>query len=170
MKDDEVNDIMRECGPKWFRFVRYVLGSGADAEDAIQDAFTRVLKTRPDVTGEPLRLYLQRAVKHSAFTYYKRNRRSQGRWAPVWVLDTKPQNTAPAPDLDESLLESLPAMMAQLPPKQYEALLFITQGSSLRECCAELKVPYSTLRARKNAAIENLRRLYNRESFLMEVK
>lgn len=166
-------DILESEQPKWRSCVGYILGSRQDADDCINDAAAKVMSRRPDLTGEPLRLYLQRAVRNRALDFAKRNSRALRRWAPLWILDGR-QGPDPAPDLDPELFNTLNVKLSQLPADQFEALqaLYLArpEGVSIREVAEEYGIPFSTLLHRSKVAIKTLRRMYRREALLTEAK
>lgn len=72
---------LRRCRDKWFRFVLQIVQNHADAEDALQEGYCRVLASRRVFqTEEQARMYLARTISNTAIEIYHtrvRDRRSR---------------------------------------------------------------------------------------------
>ena len=63
-------------GGRWFRFVMGILKNEADAEEALQEAFRRVLaRNRSFPSEEQARMYLARAIGNTAYEMYNSRKR-----------------------------------------------------------------------------------------------
>jgi RNA polymerase sigma factor (sigma-70 family) len=144
--------------------------SGTD--DVLQEAYTKVLRSKKHFsTQEEAYNYIRKTVVHTCIDSY----RSFKRRTALFVNSRDPDNLPHAYSLadpltqlmekeqseaQETILEEVREMMAELPPVQREALAFAFNGNhqKLREVCREKGIPYSTVRSRVTAGIDRIRR------------
>jgi RNA polymerase sigma factor (sigma-70 family) len=166
---------LRRCRDKWFRFVLQIVQNHADAEDALQEGFCRVLASRRVFqTEDQARMYLARTISNTAIEIYHtrvRDRRNRipayenqlpDRWRadPQVFLETR-----------ESILRRFRVMgllkqaLRRLPVRQYEALkmtIMDPDGSSIRDAGEAHGIAYSTLRHRRIQGLRRLRKYITR--------
>jgi RNA polymerase sigma factor (sigma-70 family) len=160
---------LRRCRDKWFRFVLQIVQNHADAEDALQEGFCRVLASRRVFqTEEQARMYLARTISNTAIEIYHhrvRDRRSRTpdyenqlpdkRYANPLVFLEKRESVA----VRLRVMELLRQALGRLPVRQYEALkmtIMDPAGTSIRDAGEVQGIAYSTLRHRR---VQGLRRL-----------
>ncbi len=153
---------------KWFRFVLRIVQNHADAEDALQEGFCRVLAAGKSFPSEEqARMYLARTISNAAIEIYHARRRERQSHFPVHdhqlVVRATPQILLERREDGQrkgKVIALLKRALHKLPLKQYEALritVMDTKGYSIRDV-GELKgIAYSTLRHRRN---QGLRRLH----------
>lgn len=164
-------------GSRWFRFVLGILKNEADAEEALQEAFRRVLsRNRSFPSEEQARMYLARAVGNTAYEMYNSRKRERGRT--LGILESAiPCDVACSPDnrLEQkeeerkrrALLDLLHDGLKQLPLKYEEALkmtILESGGASLRQVGLENNIPYSTLRHRHRQGLIQMRKFLEKAS------
>ncbi len=151
--------------------VRNILPDGADPDDVLQDAFTRILECKLAFTSETEAFnYLRRVVVNHAIDSYRKIRRWQaaqvdecvdycgsGSSTPLTALIREEQE-----ELQVLLLREVEEALDSLPAKQRRAVeIFFNRkpdNKSLKEVCREKGVPYSTLRCRVVTAIDKIRK------------
>ena len=165
-----LEEVLRRCRRKWFRFVLRIVQNYADAEDVLQEGFCRVLAAKKDFFNEDqARMYLARTISNTAIEIYHARRREKASCLPAHEYPLVDHCRATPQGLLEKREETLKrarvmALMKKglhgLPVKQYEALrmtVMDASGSSIRDVGEIHGIAYSTLRHRRNKA---LRRLY----------
>ncbi len=135
-------------------------GVAADADDLVQETFTRALTARPDRSGEPLRPWLARVAVRLAIDHLRRRRVRgyTGQWLPAPVPTDTP-DLEPTPDARYDAAESasyafLVALERLTPLQRAVLLLRDVLGHSVREAAAVLSttegaVKVAHLRARR---------------------
>lgn len=146
MRDDEGDDALAELYvgvyPRLLAQAYAISGSRAEAEDAVQEAFTRAL-LRP---GTMRRLDSPEAWLRTVMLNVLRSRwRRARRWAglaPRLVQETSGEGLSPD-------RVALVTALAQLPQSQREAVVLHHIGDlSVRDIAAALNVPEGTVKAR----------------------
>lgn len=162
---------------RWFRFVLGILKNEADAEEALQEAFRRVLaRNRSFPSADQARKYLARAVGNTAYEMYNSRKRERART--LGILESIiPCDDKANPDLrlvqkEEDrrrgvMLGLLRDGLKQLPMKYEEALkmtVLESGGASLRQVGLENNIPYSTLRHRHRQGLIQMRKFLEKAS------
>lgn len=170
-----LESAMTRNGGRWFRFVLGILKNEADAEEALQEAFRRVLtRNRSFPSEDQARMYLARAVGNTAYEMY--NSRKRERMRTLSILDSAvPCDDAGSPEISLEqkeedrrrlrLLDLLRDGLKQLPLKYEEALkmtILESGGASLRQVGLENNIPYSTLRHRHRQGLIQMRKFLDR--------
>lgn len=129
-----------------------MLGSTADAEDAVQDTFIRVWKALPRFRpGAPFDPWFFKILGNRCRTALERRRRD-----PSDPLE--PELVAIAPAVDPHQLDEVHRVLATLPAEQREAfLLYHVEGLSYEEIAQVTGAGLSALRMRVKRAMDTLR-------------
>jgi RNA polymerase sigma-70 factor (ECF subfamily) len=139
------------------RFALHMLGSRADAEDAVQDTFVRVHRALPSyVERETFEPWLFRILANRCRTAGRRERRR----AAVLEFGEVPER-ASDPRLDESLAwrEEIARALATLPAEQREAFLMRhVEDLSYEDMATATGAGISALKMRVKRACHALRR------------
>jgi RNA polymerase sigma factor (sigma-70 family) len=137
-----------------FRVAYVITGSGADAEDAAQDAFVKAWRALGRFrAGEPFRPWLLRIVANEA----RNRRRSAGRRLRL-TLRAAAEHREPEPSDVGALLDAL----HELPPDaQAVVVCRYLLGLSEQETAAVLDVAPGTVKSRTARALDRLRELYD---------
>jgi RNA polymerase sigma-70 factor (ECF subfamily) len=142
-------------GPPLFRFAWAMLRSRADAEDAVQEVFLGLARSRHTLRRiENLPAYLFGAVRHA-----------------VGRVAARRTDALPLPDrhateeaLDPALSDWLERALGRLPPEQREVLSLKIDGDlTFAEVAAVLGVSLNTAASRYRYALEKLRNHYTEE-------
>ena len=148
-------DIWRELlarhGAALVLFARQWLGAHADAEDAVQDAFLRLLKTpkRPDDELAYLYSCVRTAAIDAARTRARRKRVDEKRSTPEPVFE-------PGPEQSE-LSASVESALSHLPQDQREVVVMkIWGGLTFAQVATALGISPNTAASRYRYAIERL--------------
>lgn len=152
------------------------------ADDALQEAFARVLRARKSFESEVQAFrFVRRAVYNASVDQLRRltrrNRRFPSYDDPLVHEDSQPVDSEnPLSRLvrkeknqrHTALLHELKTGLGYLTRDQQEAirLMFRRNGRPIKQTCARLGVPYSTVRSRMLAGIDVLRRHLRERGFL----
>jgi RNA polymerase sigma factor (sigma-70 family) len=166
---------LRRCRDKWFRFVLQIVQNHADAEDALQEGFCRVLASRRVFhTEDQARMYLARTISNTAIEIYHtrvRDRRSRIPAHENQLPDRWRANPQVFLEKRETIIRRIRVMgllkqaLSRLPVKQYEALrmtIMDPDGSSIRDAGEAHGIAYSTLRHRRVQGLRRLRKYISR--------
>ncbi len=150
MTQTELTELVETYSPMLLRAALTRLSTPADAEDAVQEVFLKVLDRQPHFRdGEHAKAWLIRATLNQASDLRRRRRDD----AP---LD---ETLTTAPDAMEERLDLLSAVRS-LPPA-YSAVihLYYYEGYSIKEIARLLALPSPTVGTRLARGRERLRRL-----------
>jgi RNA polymerase sigma-70 factor (ECF subfamily) len=147
-----------------YRAARALTGSREDAEDLVQETYTRILEKPRWLRSEDDLGYLLRVLRN---THYSRLRAAGRRVRPEPLpdeLDRIQDRSVPAPQ-DALDVEAVYALIAQLPDVFREALVAIDLvGLSYREAAQALKVREATITTRVYRARQRLARALEAEA------
>ncbi|MFB3881138.1 MAG: RNA polymerase sigma factor [Armatimonadota bacterium] len=137
-----------------YRYLLALLGSEADAEDALHDVFAKL--ARHDLGRiRDTQAYLFAAARRQGIQVLRDRGRRRDHEPEVSWLDlpaADPEDLALALDLDRAL--------RRLPPEQREVIcLHVAEGLSFREISAACRIPLNTAASRYRLAIARLRAL-----------
>ena len=144
-------ELLARHGPALVLFARQWLPTHADAEDAVQDAFVRLLKVRnrPDDPLAYLYACVRTAAIDAARTRARRKRVDEKRS----VLESVFEPTPDSLDLSTSVESAL----AQLPYEQREVVVMkIWGGLTFAQIAGAIDIRPSTVASRYRYAIERL--------------
>lgn len=146
--DEEIKHLIQKYSNTLYKAAFVTIGSDADAQDAVQDAFLKYLERLPDCRNEEhLKAWLIRVTINNAKDKLRFHRR----------LEQIPDNTAENKQADSSLIEVLDAVM-RLPAKQKIVLyLSVSEGYSNEEISKILKLSPATVRKRMQYARDKLK-------------
>lgn len=142
-----------------FGFLLSQLRNRADAEDVLNDAFFRALKSgEVDLAREgAFRTWLYRIARNAALNHQRSSRRGARALAVVAV----DEGERPASADDElgrrELLVALDVAVERLPESLSEVFHLRTSGLSYEEIAAVLEIPLGTLKSRMNQMVVQLR-------------
>jgi RNA polymerase sigma factor (sigma-70 family) len=147
--DDDPEDVVREAYRAYYRRLVTqlfgLIGDLAEAEDAVQDAFARVL-TRPRsfLGAEDPERWLRVVALNVARTRYRR------RWVFDRLVRAGRVDVAPAavPGLSTDRVELLAALRRLAPPTREAVVLHHLADLPVAEVAATLGVPVGTVKAR----------------------
>ena len=152
--DETISRIVRQYSPMLLRLAAARLPSEADAEDAVQEAFLKLLNRRgvfQDAEHEKawlIRVTLQRAADL---------RRRKAREIP---LDAESESAGPDPSPETELLSAVRAL-----PERYGAVIHLHyyEGYSVKEIAKLLGLPAPTVGTRLARGRERLRKMLKEE-------
>ena len=146
--DEYITHTVEAYSPAMLRAAYSVLGNKDDAEDAVQDAFIKLMQTRPVFNnGQHEKAWLIRVTVNISKNMLRRIRRE----------NAEPDINAAAEQTEENTV--LGAVLS-LPPK-YRAVihLYYYEGYSIKEIAAILNIPAAsvgTLLSRGRKKLEKL--------------
>ena len=154
VNDDEIHRLVEQYSPSLLRLACTRL-SPADAEDAVQEVFLKLVTARPVFQGpEHEKAWLIRTTLHRASDIRRRADRQA-----VSLEETGSQ--VPAREDDATTLLSA----VQALPEAYSAVihLYYYEGYSIKEIAKLLRLPTSTVGTRLARGRERLRRMLKEE-------
>lgn len=129
------------------RLLVAILGSTADAEDALQEVFVKLASRRMSRVRD-LRAYLFTAARHEAYNMLRRRRRERPLESDD--LETEGKTTTPGSDIQ--------VLLQQLPAEQREVIaLKVYEGMTFSEIASIVKASPNTVASRYRYGIEKLR-------------
>ena len=154
-------DTMKSQKGSLLSFVRKRVTSPEDAEDIVQDIFSRLLEGNLADTIEDLSSWLFRAARNKIIDLYRKNRKNLESISDMDV-------TTAAPELEWNLRfwEEFEQALLELPQEQRRVFeLNELQGKTFREISEKTGENINTLLSRKRYAVlylrERLQSLYN---------
>ena len=147
--EEQISRLVAEYSPMLLRLACTRLRDAADAEDAVQEVFLRLLTTRPvfrDAGHE--KAWLIRATLHRAADLQKAAAKRN--------LPLEEAAQAAVPEPESALLDAVRAL-----PEKYSAVIHLHyyEGYSIREIAKLLGVPAPTVGTRLARGRERLRLL-----------
>jgi RNA polymerase sigma-70 factor, ECF subfamily len=131
-------------------------GSREDAEDLVQETYTRVLARPRFLRGDDELAYLLRALRHTFVSSLRTRERRPRSYALLDEADITDLSSARRPDELAETREVYTAISA-LPPDFRDALVAVdVVGLSYREAAAQLGVKEATLTTRLHRARERV--------------
>ncbi len=153
--DESIRRVVEQYSPTLLRLAMTRLPSPADAEDAVQEVFLRLLTARPRFRdGEHEKAWLIRATLQRAGDI---RRAAARRDLP---LEEAEQAAAPADEGPSPLLSAVQAL-----PEKYSAVihLYYYEGYSIKEIAKLLSLPAPTVGTRLSRGRERLRQMLKEE-------
>jgi RNA polymerase sigma-70 factor, ECF subfamily len=147
-----VQKLYEELGGALLAYARSIVRDPAEAEDAVQQVFLKLMSAQAAMPREP-RPYLFRAVRNTCLN----RRRGQGR--EVGAQEAHPRFVAP--DGLDGLAWDLETALQQLPQDQCEVVVLRVWGEmTLEETAQVLGVPANTVASRYRYALAKLRQRF----------
>jgi RNA polymerase sigma-70 factor (ECF subfamily) len=149
-------ELYRTQGRRMKSLAFNMLGSVADAEDAVQEAFLRAYRSWPEFRGQAaLSTWTYRILFNACYDIGRlRGKRREEAW------EDHPAADPPAPSHDHPLRATLERAIGRLKPRQREVfLLFEVEGFKHGEIAEILQIPEGTSKAALFDARRELREL-----------
>ena len=149
--DETIRRVVETYSPMLLRLACTRLGSAADAEDAVQETFLRLLSCRPSFRdAEHEKAWLIRTTLHRASDI-----RRQASRAALPIEEAALENEA-APQAESDLLSAVRAL-----PEKYSAVihLYYYEGYSIQEIAKLLRLPAATVGTRLSRGRDRLRQM-----------
>lgn len=150
---EQVERLYEEFGPALLAYARSIVHDAAEAEDALQQVFLKLIAGRGLVVPREPRPYLFRAVRNTCLNQRRSTRRAGAR-APDTEMFVAPAGLdGLAAQLDEALNE--------LPEEQRETVMLRVWGElTLDEAAQVLGIPLNTVASRYRYALRKLRQRF----------
>jgi RNA polymerase sigma factor (sigma-70 family) len=157
-QDDRLTEVVRREQSRLLRFIRRRVVNPRDAEDILQDVFSRLVEAnRRLMPIDDVTAWLFRVARNRIVDLF-RSRAAHDE--PLAFEDLLPSSDA-GPEADYArrlLLDELEAAIAELPDEQREVFVrHEIEGRSFKEMAAETGVSINTLLSRKRYAVLRLR-------------
>jgi RNA polymerase sigma factor (sigma-70 family) len=159
-----IEDVYRENGTRFLARAKKSARNPADAEDALQDVFLRLLE-HADVIDTVLNLpaWIFRGVTNRVIDLW-RHRRAQKRSGEREVAEETIETVMAAAGFDPAdlyarreLSDALSAAIDALPPEQRDVIeAQVLDGATFQELAERWQVPINTLMTRKRLAVKKL--------------
>jgi RNA polymerase sigma-70 factor, ECF subfamily len=141
-----------------YRAARSLTGSREEAEDLVQETFTRVLQKPRLLRSEDDLGYLLRVLRNTFISMRRAAARRPQVAAPPEVLDFVEDRAAVRPELHAEVSE-LYSVIAELPPDFRDAVMAIdVVGMSYREAAKALRVREATITSRLHRGRQRIAR------------
>jgi len=140
-----------------YNLARWLLRSGADAEDIAQEAMLRSYRFFPGFHGGDVRAWLLQIVRNTCYTWMEKNRRENDMTEFDEELhappSTSPESLAIAGDDRQRLTHALES----LPPRYREVIVLRElEGCSYKEIAAITSIPIGTVMSTLSRARRHL--------------
>jgi RNA polymerase sigma-70 factor (ECF subfamily) len=140
-----------------YNLARWLLRSGADAEDIAQEAMLRSYRFFPGFHGGDVRAWLLQIVRNTCYTWMEKNRRENDMTEFDEELhappSASPESLAIAGDDRQRLTQALES----LPPRYREVIVLRElEGCSYKEIAAITSIPIGTVMSTLSRARRNL--------------
>lgn len=159
--DSALNAIFARYELPLFQFLYGILRNHHDAQDSLQETFSRALEHLDGVDENHLRGWLFTVAYRQAMLVKRRGKRQP---TPVEEQDQAVSDTAPGPLLSVEQADDarrLRELLEQLPPGQREVIRQrVYEGKRFREIAQELGCPLNTALARMHEGLKRLRLLW----------
>ncbi len=139
-----------------YRYALMILADHSDAEDAVQQTFTKIMKTGKQHQIESYNGYLRTAVRNECYEIIRKRERLDGlaNVLPSQPLLEKIDNGPP----DEEQHVSIEKAIRLLPPEQREVLhMKIYEDRTFQEIAGLLGISQNTAASRYRYAMDKLR-------------
>ena len=149
--DEDISRVVRQYSPMLLRLAATRLPSAADAEDAVQETFVKLLDRRPVFRdAEHEKAWLIRVTLQRAADLRRRKAREE------IPLDDGIEACAPEREMETELLSAVRAL-----PEKYGAVihLYYYEGYSIKEIAKLLGLPAPTVGTRLARGRERLRKM-----------
>lgn len=150
------------CDPL-LRFIYRYVRSWEEAEDVVQELFTRIWERRSELTSlGDIRAYLYTAARNRAMMHLK-HRAVEARWRiQQAAVVGAAEPVAPVPDPAEQMaarefVARVQEAVDRLPPRQRDVILRRCRGESYKEIAAGLRISINTVSIHLSRAFEHLR-------------
>lgn len=151
---DDWTTWLAEHGPALVLLARQYVGSRADAEDVVQEAFIRFWRAR--TTVEEPAAYVFACVKHAAFDWQRGERRRSERELAGARPEAAPLFVGPLQDAERR--QAVELALRTLPEQQAEVLVMkIWGGLTFPQIGAALEISANTAASRYRYALDKLR-------------
>ena len=155
---DDVGRLYDRFGAALYRYALMILGRHDAAEDAVQQVFLALVRTRDARIREPEH-YLRRAVRNACYSRLRSPALLTADRHPDSsrpLLETVPDQPAGQASPEDRL--ALESAIARLPPEQREVLhLHAFEGMTFKEVAEATGDPPNTVASRYRYAIEKLK-------------
>jgi RNA polymerase sigma-70 factor (ECF subfamily) len=141
-----------------FNLARWLLRSGADAEDAAQEAMLRSYRFFHGFRGGDVRAWLLHIVRNTCYTWMEKNRRVNDMSEFDEELHGPPSPTPEALAIAGDNHEQLTHALESLPPRYREVIVLRElEGCSYKEIAAITSIPLGTVMSTLSRARRQLR-------------
>jgi RNA polymerase sigma-70 factor, ECF subfamily len=143
-----------------YNLARWLTKNDHDAEDVVQEAFTRAFERLDTFRGGDARVWLMAIVRNTSMSHLRRRRSSAEE---LWSTDvTDPVDASPSVEqslIDKSREDQLRMAISALPDDYRETLVLCElEGLAYKEIAAVLNIPIGTVMSRLSRARELLLR------------
>jgi RNA polymerase sigma-70 factor (ECF subfamily) len=129
-----------------FNLARWLLRSGADAEDVAQDAMLRSYRFFPAFHGGDARAWLLQIVRNTCYTWLDKNRRVKEMTEFNEEVHGTPGATPEALAIEGDNRERLTHALESLPPRYREVIVLRElEGCSYKEIASIAEIPIGTV-------------------------
>ena len=151
-----LDGLYDEFGPALYRYALGMLGRTEAAEDALQELFLTLARSRGKLGHvQSARAYLFAMLRHGIWRRLQRDAARERALDPATIFE-HPQ----PPGLPDGAAADIAAALAQLPPDQREVIVLkIYQNMTFAEIAEVTEVSLNTAASRYRYALERLRSL-----------
>ncbi len=158
---ERIEEVYRLYEQKMYRIAFSILGDVNDAEDAVQDAFlklVRLARKLEDPASDRTKRYVIRAIQSTSIDIYRKNNKDRehrsGHEAESAVGDI------PSPETLYSDREEIRERLGELPEDQSEAVtLHLIRGMSIEKIAKEKNISPAAVRKRYERGLRKLKEL-----------
>ena len=158
---ERIEEVYRLYEQKMYRIAFSILGDVTDAEDAVQDAFlklVRLVRKLEDPASDRTKRYVLRAIQSTSIDIYRKNNKEREH-----CLDHEVESVVgdmPSTETLYSHREEIRERLAELSEDQREAVtLHLIGGMSFEEIAKEKNISLAAVRRRYERGLRKLKML-----------
>jgi RNA polymerase sigma-70 factor, ECF subfamily len=142
-----------------YNLARWLVGSDADAQDVVQEAYVRALKGFKGFRGNNARAWILAIVRNTAYSWLKKRAKRSYLVSFDAAIHTRRKLEPLSESSHEERVQQLDEALSKLPVEMREILILREiEGWSYEQLASTLNVPSDTVMFRLSQARQRLRR------------
>lgn len=168
--DDALQMLYRGFYKALVVYAASIVGDSENAEDIVQDTFTKMWQKRPSFKNEgQLKVYLYTATHNQSISYLRHSSREGSKVSlpsvgnEVMMLADNGEEQLFGPEVYRRLM----MMVEKLPTRQREVFLMAMDGKKNKEIASQLDISLNTVKVLKGRALQTLKQNLDAKSMFL---